>query len=139
MAQQGTEVRIVRAADRATSGSYFQAPIEGNTVSHFGLIELGSTRLKMALVETEAGAFFPFQYHAGGGIEMAVIIVGAGAIEVGENEDRWQSYEFTCGDIVLIPPGIIYRVCNHCTDKKVVAWVFFAEGTKSYWPDGTTA
>ncbi len=67
MEQQAAEVRIVRAADRTTAGSYFQAPIEGNTVTHCGLIELGAARLKMALVETEAGAFFPFQYHAGGG------------------------------------------------------------------------
>ncbi len=67
MEQQQAGVCIVRAADRATVSSYFQSPIEGNTVSHFGLIELGATRLKMALVETEAGAFFSFQYHEHGG------------------------------------------------------------------------
>ncbi len=139
MEQQATEVRIVRVADRATAGSYFQAPIEGNTVAHFGLIELGAARLKMVLAETDEGAFFPFQYHAGGGIEMAVIIAGAGAIEVGEHEDKRQSQEFSCGDIVFIPPGIIYRVCNRRTNEKLVAWVFFAESTTSYWPDGTPA
>jgi len=139
MEQQAAEVRIVRAADRTTAGSYFQAPIEGNTVTHCGLIELGAARLKMALVETEAGAFFPFQYHAGGGMEMAVIIAGEGVIEVGEHEDKRQRQEFSCGDIVFIPPGILYRVCNRCTDEKLVAWVFFAENTTSYWPDGTPA
>ncbi len=139
MEQQGAEVRIVRAADSPTAGSYFQSPIEGNTVTPFGLIELGAARLKMALVETEAGAFFPFQYQAGGGMEMAVIIAGEGTIEVGEHEDKRQSQEFSCGDIVFIPPGIIYRVCNRRTNEKLVAWVFFAESTTSYWPDGTPA
>ena len=139
MEQQGTEVRIVRAADRVVAGNYFQAPIEGNRVVHFGLIELGATRLKMALVETDAGAFFPFQYHEHGGMEMAVIIAGEGAIEVGEHEDSWQRQEFSRGDIVLIPPGIIYCVCNRRIDEKLVAWVFFAESTASYWPDGTPA
>ncbi len=108
-------------------------------MAHVGLIEFGSARLKMALAETDGGAFFPFQYHVGGGIEMAVIIAGAGAIEVGEHEDGRHSHEFTCGDIVFIPPGIIYRVCNRRTDEKLVAWVFFAESTQSYWPDGTPA
>ncbi len=139
MEQQQTEVRVVRAADRATAGSYFQSPIEGNTVTPFGLIELGAARLRMTLVETEAGAFFPFQYHAGGGLEMAVIIAGEGVIEVGEDEERRQRQAFSCGDIVFIPPGIIYRVCNRCTDEKLVAWVFFDEETTSYWPDGTPA
>ncbi len=139
MEQQGTEVCIVRAADLKKAGSYFQSPIEGNTVTPFGLIELGAARLRMALVETEAGAFFPFQYHAGGGSEMAVIIAGEGAIEVGEHEERRQRQECSCGDIVFIPPGILYRVCNRRTDEKLVAWVFFAESTTSYWPDGTPA
>ena len=139
MEPQGTEVRIVRAADLEKAGSYFQSPIAGNTVTPFGLIDLGAARLKMALVETEAGAFFPFQYHAGGGMEMAVIIAGEGIIEVGEHEDKRQRHAFSCGDIVFIPPGIIYRVCNRRTDEKLVAWVFFAESTTSYWPDGTPA
>jgi quercetin dioxygenase-like cupin family protein len=139
MEPQGAEVRIVRAADLEKAGNSFQAPIEGNMVTSFGLIELGAARLVMALVETEAGVFFPFQYHAGGGMEMAVIIAGAGAIEVGESEGNKQVHEFGCGDIVFIPPGIIYRVCNRRTDEKLVAWVFFAESTRSYWPDGTPA
>ncbi len=50
MEQQGTEVRIVRAANLKKAGSYFQAPIEGNMVTACGLIELGAARLKMALV-----------------------------------------------------------------------------------------
>ena len=70
---------------------------------------------------------------------MAVIIAGEGAIEVGEHEDRQQRYEFSCGDILFIPPGMIYRVCNRRTDEKLVAWIFFAEETASYWPDGTPA
>jgi hypothetical protein len=44
-----------------------------------------------------------------------------------------------CGDIIFLPPGIIYRVCNLRTDEKLVAWVFFAESSTSYWPDGTPA
>ena len=139
MEQQATEVRVVRAADRATAGSYFQTPIEGNTVTYCGLIELGAARLKMALAVSDEEAFFPFQYHSGGGMEMAVIIAGEGAIEVGEHEDSRQSYAFRCGDIVFIPPGILYRVCNRRTDEKLVAWIFFAESTASYWPDGTPA
>ncbi len=139
MKQQQAGVRIVRAADRTTAASYFQAPIEGNTVTTCGLIELGSARLNMALAETEAGAFFPFQYHAGGGMEMAVIIAGEGVIEVGEHQNSRQSYAFSCGDIVFIPPGMVYRVCISCTEEKVVDWVFFAESTTSYWPDGTPA
>ncbi len=139
MEQQGTEVRVVRAADLKKASSYFQSPIAGNTLTPIGLIELGADRLKMALVETEVGAFFPFQYHKGGGMEMAVIIAGEGAIEVGEHEERRQRQAFSCGDIVFIPPGITYRVCNRRTDEKLVAWVFFAESTASYWPDSTPA
>src|SRR5262245_2092007 len=139
MEQLQAEVRVVRPADLKKASSYLPSLIEGNTVAYFGLIELGAARLKMALVETEAGAFFPFQYHAGGGLEMAVIIAGEGSIEVGEHEDKRQSQEFSCGDIVFIPPGIIYRVCNRRIEEKLVAWVFFAESTTSYWPDGTPA
>ncbi len=72
-------------------------------------------------------------------MEMAVIIAGEGAIEVGEHEDSRQRQEFSRGDIVLIPPGIISCVCNRRIDEKLVAWVFFAESTASYWPDGTPA
>jgi len=129
----------VRATDLKKAGSYFQSPLEGNMLAHFGLIELAAAQLKMALVETEEGAFFPFQYHAGGGMEMAVIIAGEGVIEVGEHEDKRQRHTFSCGDIVFIPPGIISRVCNSCSGEKLVAWVFFDEETTSYGPDGTPA
>jgi hypothetical protein len=54
MEQPGAEVRIVRATDLKKAGSYFQFPIEGNMLAHFGLIELAAARLKMALVETSA-------------------------------------------------------------------------------------
>ena len=133
-----SDIRIMRAADRAAQGSYFASEITGNRVANFGFVELGSGRLQVALAETDEGATFPAQYHTGG-IEMAVIIAGAGAIEVGENETHRGVYEFTAGDIVLIPPQLVYRVCNRRADEKLLAWVFFAEETQSYWPDGRRA
>lgn len=132
--QTDSGVRIMRAADRAARDSYFASEIAGNRVASFGLVELGSGRLQVALAETDGGATFPAQYHTGGG-EMAVIIAGAGAIEVGENETDREVYEFTTGDVVLIPPELVYRVCNRRADEKLLAWVFFGEETLSYWPD----
>ncbi len=137
--QGGPQVLIMRAAERTGQGSFFAAEIAGNRVAHFGQIELGSARLKMALAETDGGACFPFQYHSGGGVEMAVVVSGSGAIEVGEDKGASSMYEFTSGDVVIIPPDLVYRVCNRRPDEKVVAWVFFAESTQSYWPDGTPA
>ena len=136
--QADAGVRIMRAADRAGQGSYFAAEITGNRVANFGWVELGSGRLQVALAETDEGATFPAQYHTGG-VEMAVIVAGAGAIEVGENETHQGVYEFTTGDIVLIPPQLVYRVWNRRAGEKLLAWVFFAEETRSYWHDGRRA
>ena len=136
--QADAGVRVMRAADRAARGSYFTSEITGNRVANFGLVELGSGRLQVALAETDGGATFPAQYHTSGG-EMAVIIAGAGAIEVGENETDRCVYEFTTGDVVLIPPQLVYRVCNRRAGEKLLAWVFFGEETQSYWPDGRRA
>ena len=136
--QGSSRVRIIRAADRAGQGSFFASEIAGNRVAHFGLVELGSARLKIALAETDAGATFPFQYHRGG-VEMAVVISGAGAIEVGEEESDRRVYEFASGDVVLIPADLVYRVYNRRVDEQLLAWVFFAEQTESYWPDGAKA
>lgn len=133
-----TQVRIIRASDRATQEGFFADQIAGNRVANFGLIDLGSGWLKMALAETDAGATFPFQYHTGG-MELAVAVAGAGAIEVGEDEAGRSVYEFSSGDVILIPPGIVYRVCNRSTDQPLVAWVIFPEGTGSYWPGGERA
>lgn len=68
-----------------------------------------------------------------------MIIRGAGVIEVGENETNREVYEFTTGDVVLIPPQLVYRVCNRRAGEKLLAWVFFAEETQSYWFDGRRA
>jgi quercetin dioxygenase-like cupin family protein len=133
-----TQVGVLRAADRATQDGFFATAIAGNRVATFGVVELGSGWLKMALAETDAGATFPFQYHTGG-MELAVAVAGAGAIEVGEDEAERSVYEFSSGDVVLIPPGIVYRVCNRSTDQPLVAWIFFAEETTSYWPGGERA
>jgi mannose-6-phosphate isomerase-like protein (cupin superfamily) len=116
----------------------FATAIAGNRVAHVGRIELGSPRLTIALAETREGAVFPFQYHTGG-MEMAVIISGSGVIEVGGELNVKACYEFTSGDIVLVPPDLLYRVVNRKSDEKLLAWVVFPEGTQSYWPDGRRA
>ncbi len=136
--QADSHVRVMRAADCAARGSYFASEIVGNRVANFGVVELGSGRLQVALAETDGGANFPDQYHTGSG-EMAVIIAGAGAIEVGENETDRCVYEFTTGDVVLIPPQLVYRVYNRRAGEKLLAWVFFAGETEFYWPDGRRA
>ena len=136
--QADSGVRIIRATDRAARGTYFASEVAGNRVADFGLVALGSGRLQVALAEIDGGATFPAQYHTGGG-EMAVIIAGAGAIEVGENETDGEVYEFTTGDVVLIPPQLVYRLCNRRAGEKLLAWVFFGEETESYWPDGRRA
>ena len=131
-------MRIIRAAERTAQASFFASAIDGNRVASFGSVELGSPQVKMALAETDEGASFPFQYHRGG-MEMAVVVAGSGAIEVGEEESTREVYEFTRGDVVLIPPDLVYRVCNRRADEKLLAWVFFAEQTESYWPGGAKA
>jgi mannose-6-phosphate isomerase-like protein (cupin superfamily) len=93
----------------------------------------------MACAETEPGAFFPPQYHQGGGNEMAVCLSGEGAIVVGEEEAYQQSYPFEAGDALFIPPGIVYHVRNRRTDMPLKAVVFFGATSVSYWPNGTMA
>jgi oxalate decarboxylase/phosphoglucose isomerase-like protein (cupin superfamily) len=132
------QVRVLHAAERSGQQSFFAAKIAGNHVVHFGNIDLGSSLLHMALAETEPGGIFPFQYHRGG-MEMALILSGRGVIQVGENEGDRLTYACAQGDIVLIPPALVYRVCNLSPDEPLLAWVFFAEGTRSYWPNGTPA
>ena len=90
-------------------GSYFASEIAGNRLANFGIGERGSRRLRVALSETDGGAAFPAQYHTGG-VGMAVIIAGAGAIEIGKNEKDMDVYEFTTGDVVLITPELVYGV-----------------------------
>jgi mannose-6-phosphate isomerase-like protein (cupin superfamily) len=131
-------VRILRVADRTAWGSYFASEIAGNRVANVGVVDLGAGRLQVTLAETDGGATFPAQYHCGG-LEMAVIISGAGAIEVEEDEAHKQGYAFTAGEVVLIPPQLVYRVRNCRADEPLVAWVFFAEETECSWPDGRKA
>ena len=131
-------VRILRVADRAAWGSFFASEIPGNRVANVGVVDLGSGRLHVALAETDGGATFPAQYHSGG-VEMAVIISGAGAIEVEEDEANREVYAFTAGDVVLIPPQLVYRVWNRRGGEPLLAWVFFAEEKEFYWPDGRRA
>lgn len=113
--------------------------LDGNRLTSFGLIPSGSASLKLALVETEGGQAFPFQYHYGGGYELAFIISGQGTIEIGDDEKKRQCVVCGPGDLVLIPPGVTYRVCNTRADEKLVAWVCFADQAQSYWPDGSPA
>jgi mannose-6-phosphate isomerase-like protein (cupin superfamily) len=131
-------VRILRVADRAAWGSYFATEMAGNRVANVGVIDLACGRLQVALAEADGGASFPAQYQSGG-VEMAVIIAGAGAIEVEEDETNREVSAFTAGDVVLIPPQLVYRVRNRRVGEPLLAWVFFAEGTKCYWPDGRRA
>jgi mannose-6-phosphate isomerase-like protein (cupin superfamily) len=131
-------VRILHIAERAAWGSFFASEMAGNRVADAGVVDLGSGRLQMALAETDGGATFPAQYHHGGG-ELAVIIAGAGAIEVVEGATPGEVSSFTAGDVVLIPPQLVYRVRNQSADEPLVAWVFCAEETRFYWPDGRRA
>lgn len=126
-------------AQPATQESSFPEAIEGNTVTNLGTVQIGMSSFRMACAETEAGAFFPPQYHQGGGNEMAVCISGEGAIVVGEEEACWQSYPFGAGDVLFIPPGIVYHVRNRSTDTPLIAWLLFGEKSVSYWPDGRMA
>ncbi len=132
-------VRILRVADRAAWGSSFATEIAGNRVANVGIVELGCGRLQVVWAETDGGASFPAQYHSGGDVEMAVIISGAGAIEVEEDETNREVYAFTAGDVVLIPPQLVYRVRNRLGSEPLLAWVFFAEEKEFYWPDGRRA
>src|SRR5438552_12840002 len=101
-------VRILRVADRAAWGNFFATEMAGNRVANVGIVDLGCGRLQVAWAETDGGASFPAQYHSGGGVEMAVIISGAGAIEVEEDETDREVYAFTARDVVRIAPPLVY-------------------------------
>jgi mannose-6-phosphate isomerase-like protein (cupin superfamily) len=131
-------VRVLHVADRATWGSFFSSEIAGNRVANVGVIDLGSARLQVILAETDGGAIFPAQFHTGSP-ELAVIITGTGAIEVLEDEVIQEITLCAAGDVVLIPPQLVYRVCNHRASEPLLAWVFCAEDTQFYWPDGSRA
>lgn len=113
--------------------------LTGNTVTSMGVFAVGKTSFQTAYAKTDVGATFPFQYHQGGGNEMAIILRGAGTIEVREGEDETQHYSFRAGDIVLIPPGIHYCVHNSSSECPLEALVFFDQETRSFWPDGRRA
>ena len=49
--QTDSGVRIMRAADRAARGSYFASEVAGNRVASFGVVELGSGRLKLHAIK----------------------------------------------------------------------------------------
>jgi mannose-6-phosphate isomerase-like protein (cupin superfamily) len=137
--QADARVRILRVADHAAWGSFFASEMAGNRVANVGIADLGCGRLQVAWAETDGGASFPAQYHSGGGVEIAVIIAGAGAIEVEEDETNREVYAFTAGDVVLIPPQLVYRVRNRRGSEPLLAWVFFAVDKEFYWPDGRRA
>ena len=127
------EIRVVRPADRSASEAYFSTEIAGNTVTRFGLVDVGGPCLQVAYAQTDVGAHFPFQYHRGG-IELAVILSGEGAMIT---EDH-KAYPFAGGDFVIVPAEITYRVVNK-GEGELRAWIFFAEETRSSWPDGSPA
>ena len=127
------EIRVLRPADRSASEGYFSAEIPGNTVTRFGLVDVGGPCLQLAYAETDAGAQFPLQYHRGG-TELAVILSGEGAMITDDHKE----YPFEGGDSVIVPAEITYRVVNR-GEGELRAWIFFSEGTRSYWPDGSPA
>ena len=128
-------MRVLRA-DVLPAGSLFATPVLGSWVTPFGVIDLGSPRLKVALATTEADAVFPAQYHTGGW-EIVVILSGAGAIEV--PGEPTESTAFERGEVVLIPPGLVYQVCNRRREEPLIAWLFFEEEAQVFWPDGRRA
>ena len=129
-------IRVLHVADRAAWRSLFTSEITGNRVASVGVIDLGSARLQMILAETDGGATFPAQFHTSSR-ELAVIIAGVGAIGVGEDTTPSERYDIRAGDVVLIPPQLVYRVCNRHASEPLLAWVFCAEETQFYWPDGS--
>ena len=133
MLEASQEIRVVRPADRSAREAYFNAEIPVNTVTRFGLVDMGGLCLQLAYAETDAGAQFPLQYHRGG-TELAVILAGEGAMVTNDQKE----YSFEGGDILIVPADITYRVVNR-GEGGLLAWLFFAEGTRSYWPDGSPA
>ena len=138
MRNTDTRVQVLRVADRAAWDRFFSSEIPGNRVANAGDINLGAARLHLLLAETDGGATFPAQYHMGG-VELAVIIKGVGAIEILENEVIQEVFVCEAGDVVLIPARIVYRVRNRHASEPLLAWVFCTEETEFYWPDGSKA
>jgi mannose-6-phosphate isomerase-like protein (cupin superfamily) len=131
-------IRVLHVADRAAWDSFFSSEIAGNRVASVDVIDLGSARLQMILAETDGGANFPAQFHTAS-LELAVIVTGTGAIEVLEDGIIQEIALFAAGDVLLIPPQLVYRVRNHRASEPLLAWVFCAEDTQFYWPDGSRA
>ncbi len=131
------EIRVISASERRTNEADVTADIAGNRLIRCGLIEMGGTGLKLALVQTQKGAFFPAQYHEGGN-ELTAILSGKGAIETEGDEGSRCVYPFEGGDLLFIPAGIAYRVVNR-GEGELLAWVLFAEGAHSFWCDGSPA
>ena len=134
MLEKPMSVRVLHPDD-LSQGNFFATEIAGNQVVSFGIVEIGAPCLKIALATTDQGETFPAQYHDGG-IEIAVILSGGGAIEVlGE---QTEVHIFNRGDIVLIPADVVYRVQNR-QNERLLAWIFFGESSRSYWSDGRPA
>ena len=131
-------VQVLRSSDRAGWGRFFSSEIAGNRVAKASIVNLGTEQLHMLLAETDGGATFPAQYHTGG-VELAVIIAGVGAIEVVADEVIQEVFECEAGNVVLIPAQLVYRVRNRHASEPLVAWVLCGEDTQFYWPDGSKA
>jgi mannose-6-phosphate isomerase-like protein (cupin superfamily) len=140
-----TGVQVLRVSeDTGLRKTFFREQISGNRVGECGAVELGHAgdahpaTLTLAFAVTEPGAIFPWQYHTGG-TEIAFIVQGEGAIEVGEDGTVQDTYPFSAGDLVLIGLDVIYRVRNRSDTTPLRAWVGFPLGVHPFWPDGREA
>jgi mannose-6-phosphate isomerase-like protein (cupin superfamily) len=140
-------VRVLRPPHGTNEAkAFFTEPIPGNSVVSCGTVELGQAEapggrvaLSLAFASTAPGAIFPWQYHTGGS-EVAFVVQGEGAIDVGPGDGRvLDSYPFEAGDLVLIEPGVIYQVRCTSSETPLRAWVGFSLGAESFWPDGRRA
>jgi quercetin dioxygenase-like cupin family protein len=117
----------------------FSTPIPGNTVSQLGTVSLvEGLNLRISYAITEGGNVFPWQYHRGG-TELAIALEGEGIIEVGNDDHIEQSIPFSAGNVISIPPNILYRVRNRHASRPLKALVCFPAQARSFWPDGTSA
>jgi mannose-6-phosphate isomerase-like protein (cupin superfamily) len=140
-----TGVQVLRVSeDTELRQTFFREQTPGTHVGDCGAVELGPAggacraALTLAFAVTEPGAIFPWQYHTCG-TEIAFIVQGEGAIEVGEDGTIEDAYPFAAGDLVLIGPDVIYRVRNSSDTTPLRAWVGFPLGIHSFWPDGREA
>lgn len=113
--------------------------IDGNTITPARRIPFGASQMRAALVVTEGGQVFPAQYHHGGGYEIAFIVEGEGSIALEGEANALHTFPCQQGDLVLIPPDRLYAVHNRHANKQLIAWIFFAGETESFWPDGSKA